>query len=52
MAYNSMSQPPTERSDPGTQGRNLEAGTEVEAMAGCCLLPGAHGLLRLFFYST
>jgi hypothetical protein len=46
-----MSQSINERSEAGIQGRNQEAGTEAEGMDECCLLAGAHGLLRLFSYS-
>ena len=35
-----------------TQGKNLEAGTEAEAMEACCLQLAPHGLLSLLSYTT
>ena len=36
----------------GSQGRNLETGTEAETMEECCLLTCSHASLSLFSYTT
>ena len=36
----------------GNQDKNLEAGTEVEAMEECWLLACSHSVLRLLFYTS
>lgn len=36
----------------GNQDKNLEAGTEVEAMEECWLLACSHSILRLLFYPS
>ena len=36
----------------GAKSRDLEAGTEKEAMEVCCSLACSHGLLNLFSYAV